>query len=49
MDTKLNFASDYTRTAHPAILSRLAETAGLSMPGYGTDLRIRQKQDTRRM
>ena len=37
MDTKLNFASDYTRAAHPAILSRLADTAGLSMPGYGTD------------
>ena len=37
MDTKLNFASDYTRAAHPAILSRLVEIAGLSMPGYGTD------------
>ena len=37
MDTKLNFSSDYTRAAHPAILSRLVEIAGLSMPGYGTD------------
>ena len=37
MNTKLNFASDYTRAAHPAILSRLAETANLSMPGYGID------------
>ena len=37
MDTKLNFSSDYTRAAHPAILSCLAETADLSMPGYGTD------------
>ena len=37
MNTKLNFASDYTRAAHPAILSRLAETADLSMPGYGID------------
>ena len=34
---KLNFSSDYTRSAHPAILRRLAETAGTSMPGYGTD------------
>ena len=37
MHTKLNFSSDYTRTAHPAILARLVETAGMAMPGYGTD------------
>ena len=37
MNTKLNFSSDYTRSALPAILDRMTETAGLSMPGYGTD------------
>ena len=34
---KLNFSSDYTRSAHPAILRLLTETADISMPGYGTD------------
>ena len=34
---KLNFASDYTQGAHPAIMELLAETNLERTPGYGTD------------
>ena len=43
---KLNFASDYTQGAHPAILQALQETNLEFSPGYGTDAyceRARQK------
>ncbi len=34
---KLNFASDYSKGAHPAILKRLAETNMMQTAGYGQD------------
>ena len=34
---KLNFASDYTQGAHPAIMKMLVETNLECTPGYGTD------------
>ena len=34
---KLNFASDYTQGAHPAIIRALTETNMEFTPGYGTD------------
>ncbi|MCR5735464.1 MAG: low specificity L-threonine aldolase [Lachnospiraceae bacterium] len=37
MSTKLNFASDYTRGAHPDILKRMVETNMEKTAGYGTD------------
>ena len=43
---KLNFASDYTQGAHPAIMKALADTNMDFAPGYGTDIfceRARQK------
>ena len=35
--TRLNFASDYTQGAHPAILKALADTNFETSAGYGTD------------
>ena len=37
MEKKLNFASDYMKGAHPAILERLAQTNMMETPGYGQD------------
>ena len=37
MEKKLNFASDYMKGAHPAILERLAQTNMMETPGYGLD------------
>ena len=37
MEKKLNFASDYMKGAHPAILERLAQTNMMETPGYGHD------------
>jgi len=37
MEKKLNFASDYMKGAHPAILERLAQTNMIETPGYGLD------------
>lgn len=34
---KLNFASDYTKGAHPSIIARLLETNNMQTTGYGTD------------
>lgn len=35
--TKLNFASDYTRGAHPEILKRFVDTNMMKSAGYGSD------------
>jgi len=37
MTTKVSFASDYTKTAHPRILERLISMNMEQNPGYGTD------------
>ena len=37
MTTPLNFSSDYTFGAHPAVLKALMDTNELRTPGYGTD------------
>ena len=37
METKLCFASDYMKGAHPAVLARLVETNMDATPGYGLD------------
>ncbi len=37
MNIKLNFASDYTKGAHPNILQRLVDTNMLQSAGYGLD------------
>ena len=37
MTTKISFASDYTKTAHPKILQRFADMGMAQNPGYGTD------------
>ena len=37
MKTRISFASDYTKGAHPLILERLMENNFDQMPGYGTD------------
>lgn len=37
MDRKMNFASDYTKGAHPNIINRLNETNMLATVGYGAD------------
>ncbi|MCR4739563.1 MAG: low specificity L-threonine aldolase [Lachnospiraceae bacterium] len=37
MDQRPDFASDYTRGAHPDILKRLTDTNMLKSSGYGTD------------
>ncbi len=34
---KLNFASDYTQGAHPAVLQALVDTNLVPCAGYGTD------------
>ncbi len=36
-DRKLNFASDYTRGAHPDILARFVDTNMMKTDGYGAD------------
>ena len=37
MNEKLNFASDYTKGAHPAIMQRMVETNMMQTAGYGLD------------
>ncbi|MCR5267338.1 MAG: low specificity L-threonine aldolase, partial [Lachnospiraceae bacterium] len=37
MNTKLEFASDYMKGAHPDIIRRLTETNLLATSGYGSD------------
>ena len=37
MNEKLNFGSDYTKGAHPAIMQRMLETNMMQTAGYGLD------------
>ena len=43
--SKLNFASDYTKGAHPAVLSRLVATNLEDTPGYGQDAYCEEARD----
>ena len=43
--SKLNFASDYTKGAHPAVLSRLVATNLEETPGYGQDAYCEEARD----
>ena len=43
--SKLNFASDYTKGAHPAVLSRLVATSLEETPGYGQDAYCEEARD----
>lgn len=36
-DSRISFASDYTKGAHPRILERMAQMNGSQFDGYGTD------------
>ena len=37
IDNRIRFENDYSETAHPAVIARLAAEGGISRPGYGLD------------
>ena len=47
--TKLSFASDYMKGAHPAIMERLVETNMMETGGYGLDPFSDSARDKNRM